>query len=221
MRMSSADSPVRGAGAADAARGDEHLVDVSCPVEDFGEGLLVSAVTGNVRYGVVGILSQARAVHPGEGGLQPVGVARRWQPSGRPGWYTGGSGSRVAKWPQSGSASHDGSAGTGLLSDRRASQLHELFGAHRNGAGQKGQRCPTDAVFRQLSSWPLAPEKGFGPVIGLLLGVVPVPDSELASLFTWRRPTFGAGCRQSSPVRPVSRRRPGDGGGCGGSRSRA
>jgi hypothetical protein len=76
VRMSSADSPVRGAGAADTARGDEHLVDVSCPVEDFGEVLLVSAVTGNVQHGVLGILSQARAVHPGEGGLQPVGVAR-------------------------------------------------------------------------------------------------------------------------------------------------
>jgi hypothetical protein len=143
--MSSAGSPVRGAGAADAARGDEHLVDVSCPVEDFGEGLLVSAVTGTVQHGVVGILSQARAVHPGEGGLQPVGVAMRWQPSGWFGWYTGGSGSRVANWSQSGSAGHDGSAGTGLLSDRGASQLHELFGAHRNGAGQKGQRCPAEA----------------------------------------------------------------------------
>lgn len=94
VRMSSADSPVRGAGAADAARGDEHVVDVSCPVEDFGEGLLVSAVTGNVQHGVVGILSQAHAVHPGEGGPQPVGVAggsRMDGPGGTPAARAAGS----------------------------------------------------------------------------------------------------------------------------------
>ena len=86
--------PGQGAGAADAARGDEHLVDVSCPAEDFREGLLVSAVTGNVQHGVVGILSQARAVHPGESGLQPVGVAggsRADGPGGTPAARAAGS----------------------------------------------------------------------------------------------------------------------------------
>ncbi len=52
-------------------------------------------------------------------------MRRRWQPSGWSGCNSGRSGSRATNWFQSGSVSHDGSAGTGLPSDHRASQLHD------------------------------------------------------------------------------------------------
>ncbi len=52
-------------------------------------------------------------------------MRRRWQPSGWAGSTAGCSGSRAANWSQSGSISHDGRTGTGLLSDHRASQLHD------------------------------------------------------------------------------------------------
>ncbi|WP_327434744.1 transposase [Streptomyces sp. NBC_01236] len=52
-------------------------------------------------------------------------MRRRWQPSGWSGWNSGRPGSRATNWSQSGSVSHDGSAGTGLPRDHRASQLHD------------------------------------------------------------------------------------------------
>ncbi|MER6530872.1 DUF3592 domain-containing protein [Streptomyces sp. NPDC001508] len=80
-------------------------------------------------------------------------MRRRWQPSGYSGWYSDRSGSKATNWSQSGSVSHDGSAGTALLSDHRAPQL-----PWSPGSGPVLVPGPQP----RLSALPLSVIKGFG-----------------------------------------------------------